>query len=110
MLKLAFSLQPVFLFRALCASSRKIEFIRTSGNLLSARPLSRIVLVGREDVANHFRAGFLGSFLSHACLLTVGHYSRPTTPLTVTPWSTVTSVIPWLLIMSGTINLSSPWP
>jgi len=101
MLKLAFSLHPVLLFRAVCASSRKIELIRTLGNLFSTRPSSRSVPVGRKDVANHFSDWFLGSFLSHARLLRDGHYSRSTTRITATPWSAVTSVIRWLSMMSG---------
>ena len=108
MLELAFSLQPVLLFRAVCASSRKIEFIRTLGNLFSTRPSSRSAPFGRKDVASHFSDGFLGPFLSHARLLSDGHYLRPTTRITVTPWSAVTAVIHWRLFMSGTINLSSP--
>lgn len=89
MLKLAFSLQPVLLFRAVCASSRKIEFIRTLGNLFSTRPFGRSVPVGSKDVANHFSVGFLGSFLSHARLLSDGHYLRPTTRITVIHFQTL---------------------
>ena len=89
MLKLAFSLQPVLLFRAVCASSRKIEFIRTLGNLFSTRPFGRSVPVGSKDVANHFSGGFLGSFLSHARLLSDGHYLRPTTRITVLHFQTL---------------------